>query len=104
MRLKIGPKKDALPQRLSIGPSGPIESINPGVLGAKGSLYMTRPSLGNYTASRADLVETANDLFDVVKKGVVKIPVNHVYALKDAARAHRDLEGRKTTGSIVLTP
>ncbi len=84
--------------------SGPIENLNPGILSAKGSLYMTRPSLGNYTATRADLVETANDLFDVVKKGIVKIPVNHTYALKDAAQAHRDLEGRKTTGSIVLTP
>ena len=84
--------------------SGPIEAFNPGVLSAKGSLYMTRPSLGNYTATRADLIETANDLFDVVKKGIVKIPVNHTYALKDAAQAHRDLEGRKTTGSIVLTP
>ena len=84
--------------------SGPIEAINPGILGAKGSIYMTRPSLGNYTASRADLVETANDLFDMVKKGIVKINVNHTYALKDAAQAHRDLEARKTTGSIVLTP
>lgn len=84
--------------------SGPIEAFNPGVLGAKGSLYMTRPSLGNYTASRADLVETASDLFDVVSKGAVKINVNHTYALKDAAQAHRDLEGRKTTGSVVLLP
>ena len=84
--------------------SGAIEAFNPGVLSAKGSLYMTRPSLANYTASRADLVETANDLFDVVKKGIVKINVNHTYALKDAAQAHRDLEGRKTTGSIVLVP
>lgn len=84
--------------------SGPIEGMNPGILGAKGSLYMTRPSLMAYTASRADLVETANDLFDVVSKGVVKINVNHTYALKDAAQAHRDLEGRKTTGSTVLIP
>jgi NADPH2:quinone reductase len=65
---------------------------------------MTRPSLAAYTASRADLVETASDLMDVVKKGIVKIPVNHTYALKDAAQAHRDLEARKTTGSIVLLP
>ncbi|MBS0241959.1 MAG: quinone oxidoreductase, partial [Proteobacteria bacterium] len=84
--------------------SGPIEGIAPGLLGAKGSLYVTRPSLGSYTASRADLVETANDLIDVVSKGIVKINVNHTYALKDAAQAHRDLEGRKTTGSIVLMP
>jgi NADPH2:quinone reductase len=84
--------------------SGPIEALNPGILSAKGSLYMTRPSLGNYTSTRADLLETANDLIDVVSKGVVKINVNHTYALKDAAQAHRDLEGRKTTGSIVLVP
>ena len=84
--------------------SGPIEAFNPGVLSAKGSLYMTRPSLGNYTSTRAELIETANDLFDQVKKGVVKIAVNHTYALKDAAQAHRDLEGRKTTGSMVLLP
>jgi NADPH2:quinone reductase len=84
--------------------SGPIENMSPAILGAKGSLYMTRPSLQAYTASRADLIETANDLFDVVKKGIVKINVNHTYALKDAAQAHRDLEGRKTTGSVVLTP
>ena len=84
--------------------SGPIEAFNPGILSAKGSLYMTRPSLANYTATRADLVETANDLFDVVQRGAVKINVNHTYALKDAAQAHRDLEGRKTTGSIVLLP
>ncbi|MEZ5853242.1 MAG: quinone oxidoreductase [Hyphomicrobiaceae bacterium] len=84
--------------------SGPIEAFNPGILAAKGSLYLTRPSLAAYTASRADLVATANDLFDVVTKGAVKIKVNHTYALKDAAQAHRDLEGRKTTGSIVLLP
>jgi NADPH2:quinone reductase len=84
--------------------SGPIESMSPAILGAKGSLYMTRPSLAAYTSSRADLLETANDLIDVVSKGIVKINVNHTYALKDAAQAHRDLEGRKTTGSVVLKP
>ena len=65
---------------------------------------MTRPSLAAYTASRADLLDTANDLIDVVSKGIVKINVNHTYALKDAAQAHRDLEGRKTTGSMLLLP
>jgi NADPH:quinone reductase len=84
--------------------SGPIAAFDAGILAAKGSLYMTRPSLMNYVASRADLVETANDLFDVVRKGVVKIAVNHTYPLKDAAQAHRDLEARKTTGSIILVP
>ena len=84
--------------------SGSIPPFDCGMLAAKGSLYMTRPSLMTYVASRADLVETANDLFDVVKKGIVKINVNHTYALKDAAQAHRDLEARKTTGSVVLIP
>jgi NADPH:quinone reductase len=84
--------------------SGSIPPFDCGVLAAKGSLYMTRPSLMAYVASRADLVETANDLFDVVKKGVVKINVNHTYALKDAGKAHADLEARKTTGSVVLIP
>jgi len=82
--------------------SGPIKEFNPGLLSAKGSLYMTRPTLTTYIASRADLVATANDLFDVVKKGVVKIEVNQTYPLKEAAQAHRDLEARKTTGSTVL--
>jgi NADPH2:quinone reductase len=84
--------------------SGPIEGFNTGILAQKGSLYLTRPTLMTYTATRADLLETANDLFDVVSKGAVKIKVNHTYALKDAAQAHRDLEGRKTTGSVVFTP
>ncbi len=84
--------------------SGPIDAFNAGILAAKGSLYMTRPTLNTYTATRADLVATANDLFEVVASGAVKINVNHKYALKDAAQAHKDLEGRKTTGSIILLP
>ncbi len=84
--------------------SGPIEAFNPGILAAKGSLYMTRPSMGAYVATRETLHETANDLFDVVKSGAVRISVTGSYALKDAAQAHRDLEGRKTTGSIILVP
>jgi len=84
--------------------SGPVTGVDLGILGAKGSLYVTRPSLMAYTNTRADFVETANDLFDVVKKGIVRIAVNHTYPLKDAAQAHRDLEARKTTGSIVLLP
>ena len=73
-------------------------------LQSRGSLYATRPTLVTYTAKREDLLANANELFDVVGKGVVKINVNHTYALKDAAQAHKDLEGRKTTGSIVLLP
>jgi NADPH:quinone reductase len=84
--------------------SGAITNFDLLLLSAKGSLYATRPSLGAYVAKREDLLANANDLFDVVSKGIVKINVNHTYPLKDAAQAHRDLEGRKTTGSIVLLP
>ena len=70
----------------------------------KGSYYATRPTLHTYTAKREDLLANANELFDVVSKGIVKIQAKHTYHLKDAAQAHRDLESRKTTGSIVLLP
>jgi NADPH:quinone reductase len=84
--------------------SGAITNFDLLGLSSKGSLYATRPTLGTYVAKRADLLANANDLFDVVSKGIVKINVNHTYPLKDAAQAHRDLEARKTTGSIVLLP
>jgi NADPH2:quinone reductase len=83
--------------------SGPV-TTDLGVLAAKGSLYVTRPTLNTYTAKREDLVATANDLFEVVRSGAVKIAVNQTFPLKDAAEAHRALEGRKTTGSTVLIP
>ena len=83
--------------------SGPV-TTDLGVLAAKGSLYVTRPTLNTYTAKREDLVATANDLFEVVTSGAVKIAVNQTYPLKDAAEAHRALESRKTTGSTVLVP
>jgi len=82
--------------------SGAVPPINIGILNTKGSLYVTRPSLNGYVAKRDELVATAQDLFDVVLKGAVKIEINQTYALKDAAQAHRDLEQRKTTGSTVL--
>ncbi len=84
--------------------SGPVPPVNLGILSAKGSLYVTRPTLATHIASRADLVERSNSLFDAVKSGKVKIETTARYKLSDAQRAHRDLEGRKTTGSIVLTP
>lgn len=84
--------------------SGPVEAFNLGILSTKGSLFCTRPTLGHYIAKREDLVATANDLFDVVSKGVVKIPVNRKYPLKDAAQAQRDLESRATTGALILIP
>lgn len=84
--------------------SGKVEPLDLGVLAGKGSLFVTRPTLDTHVATRAELIATANDLFDVVGRGIVKIEVNQSYALKDAALAHRDLEARKTTGSTVLIP
>ncbi|HYF07771.1 MAG TPA: quinone oxidoreductase [Acetobacteraceae bacterium] len=84
--------------------SGPVTGVDVGILAAKGSLYLTRPTLNTYTATRADLLATAKDLFEVVASGAVKIRVNQTYALKDAAEAHRALEARRTTGSTVLVP
>jgi len=84
--------------------SGPIPPFDTGVLAAKGSLFLTRPSLMTYTAKREDLLANARDLFAVVEKGAVKIEVRQTYPLSEASRAHRDLEDRKTTGSTVLIP
>jgi len=84
--------------------SGPVPPVDIAILSQKGSLFLTRPTLMTYVAKRADLVRAASELFAVVKKGAVKITVNHTYPLKEAAQAHRDLESRKTTGSIVLLP
>jgi NADPH:quinone reductase len=83
--------------------SGPVPPLDLGQLAAKGSLFVTRPTLFTYTAKRSDLLATAQDLFDVVASGAVKIAVNQTYALSDAAQAHRDLEARRTTGSTVFT-
>jgi NADPH2:quinone reductase len=84
--------------------SGQIDAFNINVLQAKGSLFATRPTLNHYAAKREDLLAIANDLFKVVGSGAVKIPVNQKYALKDARKAHEDLEGRATTGSSILVP
>jgi NADPH2:quinone reductase len=84
--------------------SGPVAIPDLGILAAKGSLYLTRPTLATYTAKREDLIARANDLFDVVLSGAVKIRVNQTFPLKDAAEAHRALEARRTTGSTVLLP
>ena len=84
--------------------SGPVPPFNITLLSQKGSLFATRPSLGTYIETRKDLVATANDLFDVIAKGKVKVAVNQTYALADAAQAQRDLEARLTTGSTVLLP
>lgn len=84
--------------------SGPVPPVDIGMLGAKGSLFLTRPTLATYTAKRNDLEHVAADLFDVVGSGAVKIQVNQTFSLKDASAAHTALETRKTTGSTVLLP
>jgi NADPH2:quinone reductase len=84
--------------------SGPVGMIDVALLSAKGSLFLTRPSLASYTAKRADLEATAKDLFDVVASGAVKIRVNQTFPLREAAAAHTALEARQTTGSTVLLP
>ncbi|MGH6673661.1 MAG: quinone oxidoreductase family protein [Xanthobacteraceae bacterium] len=84
--------------------SGQIDAFNINILQTKGSLFATRPTLNTYAAKRENLIAIANGLFDVVGKGGVKVPINQKYALKDAAKAHRDLEGRATTGSSILVP
>ncbi len=84
--------------------SGAVPPFNIVTLAGKGSLYVTRPTLVTYIAAREELVERSNALFDVVKSGKVKIAPSARYKLADAAQAHRDLEARKTTGSVVLMP
>jgi NADPH2:quinone reductase len=84
--------------------SGAVPPFNPLILSQKGSLFLTRPTLGHYIATRAMLDETAADLFAVIESGAVKIAPPTHYKLADAAQAHRDLEARKTTGSLVLVP
>ncbi|THF63579.1 quinone oxidoreductase [Pseudothauera nasutitermitis] len=84
--------------------SGPVPPFDVGLLAKHGSLFLTRPTLFTYAAKRADLLAMAAELFDVVLGGQVRIQVNQHHALRDAAQAHRDLEGRRTTGSTVLLP
>jgi NADPH:quinone reductase len=84
--------------------SGPVPPLNTGILAQKGSLFMTRPTLATYIASRADLEARSSSLFAVVKSGKVKIEITGRYKLADVVQCHRDLEGRKTTGSVILLP
>jgi NADPH:quinone reductase len=84
--------------------SGPVPPLELSVLSAKGSLFLTRPTLMSYTAARSDLLAHAQDLFAVVSSGAVTIEVKQTYPLREAARAHVDLEARKTTGSTILMP
>jgi NADPH2:quinone reductase len=84
--------------------SGPVGAVDVGLLGLKGSLFLTRPSLATYTAKRADLEQSARELFEVVQSGAVKIRVNQTFPLREAGKAHVALESRQTTGSTVLLP
>ncbi|MNR90945.1 Quinone oxidoreductase 1 [compost metagenome] len=86
------------------GASGPVPPFSLNELASRGSLFVTRPSLFNYTAKRDDLEMMAAELFGMVESGKIKIGINQRYALKDVAQAHRDLESRKTTGSTILLP
>ena len=84
--------------------SGKVKPFDPNILAPKGSLYVTRPTLATHTATRELLVEGAERLLDVVGNGIVKVNINQTYSLAETAQAHRDLEGRKTTGCTVLLP
>lgn len=84
--------------------SGPVKSFDLGLLAAKGSLYVTRPTVMTYMADDAELADASRDLIEIVKSGKVKIPVNQRYKLADVAQAHRDLESRATTGTTILLP
>jgi len=84
--------------------SGPVTEFNPATLGPKGSLFLTRPTLFDYTADRESLDWRTSDIFNWIAEGSLNLRVEHFYALADAQQAHKDLEGRKTTGKIILTP
>jgi NADPH:quinone reductase len=84
--------------------SGPVPPVNLGVLAQKGSLYVQRPTLGTYTATREDTDAMAAELFAIVAAGKVSVPVERRYPLGEAVQAHLDLEGRGTTGAGVLVP
>ena len=82
--------------------SGDPEPIAPRRLGQLGSIFLTHPSLPDYTATRADLLACAGDLIEVVRRGIVRVPVTRTFPLAEAAQAHAHLEGRHSTGAIVL--
>jgi NADPH2:quinone reductase len=84
--------------------SGKVAPIDPQLLNAKGSLFLTRPSLGHYVGERAELLESAASLFGAVRDGTLSVKIGAEYALRDAAKAHADLEARRTVGSTVLVP
>jgi len=83
---------------------GPLPPLDAQVLSQRGSLYLTRPTLFHYTATREELLQRANDLFTWMSEGWLHVRVDREYALRDAAAAHRALEGRETTGKVLLLP
>jgi NADPH2:quinone reductase len=84
--------------------SGPVPPVDPIALMQKGSLFLTRPTLGNYIASREELEQRSRDIFEWIATGKLKLRIAHVYPLSEAAQAQRDLEARKTTGKLLLIP
>jgi len=84
--------------------SGPVPPFDPGKLAAKGSLFLTRPSLAHYTLERAELLQRANDIFNWTAAGKLKVRIDKTFPIAEAAEAHRQLEGRKTTGKVILLP
>jgi len=84
--------------------SGPVSAFDPAKLAGKGSLFLTRPSLAHYTLDRGELLQRANELFDWIASGKLKLRIEKTFSLGDAAQAHRELEGRKTTGKVILVP
>jgi NADPH2:quinone reductase len=86
------------------GSSGAVPPFDPMILNQKGSLFLTRPTLGHYTSTREELVERAGAVFGMIAAGKLKLRIEHTYLLAEAPRAHRDLEGRKTTGKLLLIP
>jgi NADPH2:quinone reductase len=84
--------------------SGPVPPFDPGKLAAKGSLFLTRPTLAHYALDRAELLTRTEDLFNWVSSGRLKLHIDKVFPLGEAAEAHRQLEGRKTTGKVILIP
>jgi NADPH:quinone reductase len=84
--------------------SGPVEPFDPQLLNQKGSLFLTRPSLGHYVATRAELLERASAVLGWVANGRLKVRIEREFPLAAAAEAHRELEGRRTTGKVLLIP
>jgi len=84
--------------------SGPVEPFELQVLAHKGSLYLTRPTIGHYTANRAELIERAGQVLGLVASGALTVRIGHEFPLTEAAKAHRELEGRRTTGKVLLIP